>query len=284
MKTSINTGNPVPTAHVTVNKNRVKIYDDKNYYLNNGQTFEIELFNPTTNKIKADIHLDGNKVSGGGLILRPGERIYLERFVDSNNKFLFETYDVDDSEEAMEAISNNGQLQVMFYKETSGFNLNDFGGTYAKTFGGPTVYYNTDTTGNINLSGWHTPHDATYNITSNGDGTYSNATTNFLNTTNVSENVGLTSYSNVNDMVLGDNAKSIETGRTEKGEESNQTFKTVSGEYDSIAFEVVEYKISPVSNKPITKEDVTKVKRYCHECGSKTKVKYKFCPVCGEKL
>jgi hypothetical protein len=262
MKTSINTGNPVPTAHVTVNKNRVKMYDNKNYYLNNGQTFEIELFNPTKSKLKADIYLNQDKVSGGGLILKPGERVYLERFVESNNKFLFETYDVEDTEEVKNAISNNGEVKVYFYPESVTYNH----------------IWNTQTS---NRRAFY--NDNCFTTSTGGTHYLGDITTTTLGCANIGNisNTGAL-YNNAEDMVL--NTSSMETGRVEKGEESNQEFQMVYGDFDNIAMQSVEYKILPLSQKPITKTDVANIKRYCHECGSKTKVKYKFCPVCGEKL
>ena len=51
----------VPTANLTVNKSRIKLYDKQGemptYYLQSGQEFQIELFNPTTDVILAKIQL-----------------------------------------------------------------------------------------------------------------------------------------------------------------------------------------------------------------------------------
>ena len=41
----------VPSAFVTKSKQRVKQHSNQIIYLNNGDEFEIELFNPTTNKV-----------------------------------------------------------------------------------------------------------------------------------------------------------------------------------------------------------------------------------------
>ena len=74
-------------AHITKNRNRSKIYGDT-VYLKTGETFEIELFNPSTTKVLARIEINGKKISEGGIILRPGERVYLERFIETKKKFL----------------------------------------------------------------------------------------------------------------------------------------------------------------------------------------------------
>jgi LEA14-like dessication related protein/rubrerythrin len=271
MKTSINTGNPVPTAHVTVNKNRVKIYEKNNYYLKNGQTFEIELFNPTTGRVKADIYLDGVQISGGGLILKPGERIYLERFIDTNNKFLYETYEVENTEEVSRAIAKNGNLEVKFFRENI---ANYYWNNNFPNWSTNTVYYHTNDNNSFTLGPG--------NFTSN------NTSTNFIDLDMMNNNTTLTNcnavYTSMEDSVNEVNAVNLETGRIERGDASDQEFENTYGNFDTYAFKIIQYKINPVSQQPLTKEALKNVKRYCHECGTKVKVTWKHCPSCGEKL
>lgn len=266
MKNSIKTGNSVPTAHVTVNKNRVKIYENNNYYLTNGQTFEVELYNPTYTKIKAVIELDGHNVTAGGVILKPGQRIYLERFIDSNNKFLYETYEVDDSWETKKAISNNGKVEIKFYMEEVVMNL----GSYQ-----PRIFHYA----NQNPNSFYSTNIGT---TSGNTGDYT------LTTTNVSNHMPLSFMDVDMDTTLNTsmlrNSGMSETGRVEKGEASDQEFIVSNDKFSSYAFETVKYTISPVSKQPITKENITEARRYCHDCGSKTKANHNFCSSCGIKL
>jgi hypothetical protein len=76
-------------------------------------------------------------------------------------------------------------------------------------------------------------------------------------------------------------AAPIETGRIEKGSNSNQSFT-----YDSTTFNTwhswsSEWKILPTSQKPIVQEDL---KVYCTKCGTKRrKPSDKFCPKDGVK-
>ena len=95
-----------PTAHIAVNRNRLKQYGDK-IYLKDKTHFEIELFNPKSIKILAKIYLNGVSISTSGIVIRPGQRVFLERWLDETKKFLFETYEVEDSKEEQEAIANN---------------------------------------------------------------------------------------------------------------------------------------------------------------------------------
>lgn len=107
----------VPTANITVNRNRVKTYGSK-IYLKDGSNYEIELWNPTNTKILASIRIDGKTISEKGIIIKPGERIYLERWIDTPRKFKFSTYEVEDTHEAKEAIKYNGEIVVSFYNES----------------------------------------------------------------------------------------------------------------------------------------------------------------------
>ena len=117
-----NFGTPaVPTANLAVNKSRIKIYnkqgDMPTCYLQKGQEFQIELFNPTTDVVLAKIILNGKAISQGGLVLNPGQRVFLERYLDIAKKFLFDTYEVANTNEVKAAIENNGDFKVEFYRE-----------------------------------------------------------------------------------------------------------------------------------------------------------------------
>ena len=118
----------VPTANIAVNKSRIKLYtknvDMPTYYLEKGQEFQIELFNPTTDVVLAKIILNGTALSQGGLVLNPGQRVFLDRYFDVAKKFLFDTYEVSKSSEVMEAIKNNGDVKIEFYKETKPVEFN----------------------------------------------------------------------------------------------------------------------------------------------------------------
>jgi hypothetical protein len=121
MNNNYGTDTQYPTVNLAVKKSRLKLYDNRSvsptYFLTKGQEFQIELFNPTTFILLAKIKLNGNAISGGGLVIRPGERIFLERFLEENKKFLFDTYQVDNIAAVKKAIAENGDLVVDFYKE-----------------------------------------------------------------------------------------------------------------------------------------------------------------------
>lgn len=78
-------GSVVPQSFITKGKQRLKQHIDT-VYMNNGDEFEIELFNPTQQKVLAKIELNGKSI-GSGIIVRPGERVFLERYLDEARKF-----------------------------------------------------------------------------------------------------------------------------------------------------------------------------------------------------
>lgn len=269
----------MPTANIAVNKSRVKLYNKKGdmptYYLQKGQEFQIELFNPTTEPILAKITLNGNTISQGGLILSPGQRVFLERYLDVAKKFMFDTYEVSNTQEVREAIANNGDFKVQFYRESKPRPRNPIvtlgGINKSRTvFGGPD--YNQgifDYNNIINTGGYvynsTTPINTTF--TTNSDISFVAGS---LSNTSVYDSS--VSYSNNTNEVTLDRlstkkSKTLETGRVEEGSDSDQKFKTVEKSFESFSFYTVEAKLLPVSQKINTAEDI-KVKVYCTNCGA----------------
>jgi hypothetical protein len=276
----------VPTANIAVNKSRVKLYNKKgdlpSYYLQKGQEFQIELFNPTKDTVLAKITLNGNVISQGGLILKPAQRVFLERYLDVAKKFMFDTYEVANTQESIEAIENNGNFKVEFYRESKPMNRIISSGTY-RNFGVTSIHNlntitpisNTFTTTNTAIGGSFTttnsvPTSSFYNCSLNSDYySYNNVALNMVSEPIKTKN-------------LAKKSKSIETGRVEQGSYSDQEFKTVDKDFEFFAFHTVEAKLLPVSQKVNTSEDI-KVKVYCTGCGAKLHKDHKFCGHCGTK-
>jgi len=249
---------PQCTAHITINRNRSKVYGNNSVYLKDGQNFEIELFNPSQIRMLAKITMNGKEISQSGIVLRPGERVYLQRFLDSNNKFVFETYEVENTQESMDAIQSNGLLEVYFYSEVTSFYMGGTAGNY--------VYPSTFTI--------HTgsPYAGNYNF-SVGGGSISNLNNISFAGTTVNTSFCYTESSN---------AASIETGRVEKGDSSDQILESTNGNFSSFVSNSVSYKMLPESHKPV---EISKLRNYCPECRTRIKKDtWKFCPACGEKL
>jgi hypothetical protein len=276
IQTTFNTFPGVPTANVTVNRNRVKNYGNA-VYMKAGTAFEIEIFNPLTNRVMVAIEIDGKLISSTGLVVNPGQRVYLERWIDEPRKFKFSTYDVENSAEAAKAIANNGKIKVSFYEEVNKH--------LYPTFGNPGIIYtNTGSSGQ--------PYYYNYdsgNLTIGSDLNFGGTTTsNFFSSTSlgVKGSMGPSGVPGEAGRMMTTNSvrskSSIETGRTEKGEGSNQGFDSTSGDFNSWPTATIEMQILPESQKPV---EIEKVRSYCTDCGTRVRSSsWKFCPSCGSKF
>jgi len=306
------TGPSKPTAAICINKSRLKVYNqtDPTYYMEKGQEFQIELFNPTTNTVLAKIYLNAKQISQGGLVLRPGERVFLDRYLDVAKRFKFDVYEVSNTSEVQKAIKENGDFKVEFYNESQP----TYFGNPIYTYSGPT--YNQPWNTNIIRSGGSTSlistGNSTYynNTTLNGTSSLTSSLTSSVGNYDSSISRSFASTDGFSNDTLGDisgsldiastssktlrsrsasnpaslkKLKSIETGRVEAGSTSDQKLQTVSKSFDYLPFHSTEYKLLPLSQKINTSEDLN-VKRYCTKCGHKTSKTDKFCASCGNKI
>ena len=253
-----------PEAFVTKGKKRIKQFDGQ-VYLSDGDEYEIELFNPTQEVLLAKIKIDGDYIAGGGIVLRRGERVFLERFLDSPNKFKYSTYVVNgNNTEVQEAIANNGYVEIEFYSE------------YKPTFPNRTIYSGPNYTysnGTVNGNPITFTTTGVANLTS---GTATTSTSTFYNASLTSTNT-----------FAGPNIRSlsnkVETGTTEMGSGSDQTFQHTNKTFNEFSFWNVAWQILPLSQKQYTAEEVGT--NYCGNCGAKRKKSsFKFCPHCGNKF
>lgn len=260
-----------PEARICINKGRIKIYNNLNVYLKDGDEFQLELYNPTSERIVAFIEMNNKKISQRGIVLRPGERAFLDRFIDEPKKFKFETYVVSNTQQNQDAVANNGNIKVSFHTERQ-YNQN-----YTYTISSPTWTINNGT-GN----GW-------YGTTTNSNfatSTYTSTSSAIIGS--ASAFFGAAVANGISDKVYGSaglapqmKKSKLETGEVIKGEKSDQDLKETHGDFNWWASTIIEYKILPISQKMVETKDI---KRYCSECGTKAKENHKFCANCGEKL
>lgn len=246
-------------AKLAINKSLLKEYSNNEYsrivYMKDNSEFQIQLFNPYSYTIGIEIKLNDMSL-GNMLVLKPGERIWLERYLNDNRKFLFSIYEVEDSKEAKKAIANNGNITIKFYKEKISNNwYTNKSYIYTKD-----IWDNDPTLERCTI---------TCNYNDNAQ-------------TLTSVNYCSSSLSPINTSSLATCASTIETGRIERGSHSNQNFSNIDIDFESFPFKTENIKILPYSQKPLYKHDL--VKRYCSNCGRKLNNKYKFCPYCGEKI
>jgi hypothetical protein len=263
---------------VSSDKGRKSIKNGK-VYLKDKEEFQIELFNPLTDCVLADIKLNGNTISQSGLVIRPGERFYLDCFVDDNKKFVFNTYEVEDSQSTKVAISKNGMLEVFFYKE-SVVSLKNWRNRFDRVivekyypihyphyhpywYTTPNVYCGTTTGG---LSGTTTGGYYTNGLSNNIIGTtttntayYSNPNLQPINST-YTTGINISDLGNMATTTTNYSANSIETGRVEKGKKSNQKFEEVDMDFEKFHISSIVLQLLPESVKPFDTKDLKKEK------------------------
>lgn len=268
-------------SFITKNKQRVKtmsgnvqwggefvgdmgLFNGRLAYVEDGVEFEIELYNANPyGRQLVKLEVQGVEFNSG-IVLRPGERIFLERYLDDNSKFKFTTYTVENNDQTKKSTRFNGEIKVSFYNEVlpkpqsinTGFNQNSY-----PILGG----YNPPYLGNVtNIAGQR--------IVGVGMTNMVNSTSNLINQTSLTSNSLFSATPTLD---------SIETGRVEKGDESGQQLITTHGEFEHMACRIDSWTLIPKSKNTIMSEDIVV---YCTECGRKKKQKENYCPKCGNKL
>lgn len=269
-------------AKIAMNKSLLKEYKSSDFervvYLNDDDEFQIQLYNPTTKPIAAKISIDGEYL-GDMLVLRPAERIWLERYLNTSRKFKFSTYEVANSKEAKRITKDNGTIKIEFFEKEErnkpiyilnaqpyikSIDYNDYNGVY---------YCNSAYTNDADLRSLSCSN---ISVSCNDAPTWNTsaaATMDCCASSISTSSVTPTSYSA---------SKTMETGRVEKGSYSDQKFTYVDMDFKSWPFKTEEIHILPLSRKPVTSNDLKK--RYCTNCGRKISPKHKFCPYCGTKV
>lgn len=235
-----------PEVFLRHNKNRLKKYDDK-VYLNSGSEFDIEIYNPSSSRLGILISLNGSFISESKLVIYPGQRIYLDRFINDNNKFLFKTYEVDNNDTLSDIIKNNGDVKILFYKERQIYS-----------------YYN-DRNIVYGGSGFNMNNNVFY-CSTNG-----NTNDNIIGSTTITTSID----------------DKIETGMIEKGSKSDQKFDSVYVDLNFSCSYQCFFKILPMSQKPLETKDLiryclgckTKLKKdwnFCSKCGKSVRSEHEF--------
>lgn len=303
---SVNDGN---LSKLAVGKSLLKEYKTsectRTVYLNDGDEFQIQLFNPETTEIGAEIFIDNEPLSNI-IILNPGERMWLERYTDKAKKFKFKVYTVDGDSKAVEkAIAHNGEIKIKFYRKQQPIVVH--------TYHSPTYIYK-----EVNPYPWTTIYCSNTALNANSvNSISSDININYCSTTtgdagnSVSRampeikcfNASMPSVSSISsgglDFADGSSVawastddnlslsasvdnNLIETGRVGEGSYSDQKFQNVDIDLEYSPFRTEEFKILPFSRKPFTANDARKL--YCPHCGRKLNTKFKFCPYCGERI
>ena len=280
-------GMTLPTCEILVNGQKRKLYGKKKnkVYLHNGDNFQLKLFNPLQERIGAQLRMNGIKVDNDLLVLNPGQEITIERFIGTNRKLTFSTYEIDVSnKEAVKAIEKNGILEVVFWNEkiqtiytaTSISTVNV--GTYPYyttgtsgatiTINGRDITINGPVNGNLRLdsrTSGSSGHKGVSGfsgakgpigkigipVTSDAASIYNN---NISSTINFISSDFETDFYTLSRSVVQPSTK-LETGRIEKGGVSNQYFSSIIFDVGE-EFYKIKFKLLPFSLKPVKKNSM----------------------------
>lgn len=230
-------------AHITIDKDRQKIYDNNIVYLNDSSNFGIELFNGSTEVLTFKFKFNGESESRS-LILYPSQRTWVDASLSDNR--------------------NNGLVEIEVYRESK-FTI----------FNQPNYFWLSNSIGNCWSDSKLTNNSDLFNTYDMSDGSFkynSQTTTSpfVINPTNQ------TTPNNKHN-----------TGRVEKGEVSkeNKYSTTKVSVNNEILVKKFTFQLKPMSDKPMSVNDINKQKKFCTECGRKViKKGFKFCPECGSKI
>lgn len=242
---------------ITTKKSRIKVYNNNICYLKPGQQFEIQFNNNTDCYYLAMISLNGKEISKMGLVIRPYEHTYLDRYIDENCRFLFSNIRVSKSNE--HNVGNLGQIKVVFYKqivkklETYKLKTYPYWDYYPKYYVGDFPEYNLTTTDST----------SEYIYCSYNNCLDSNTSVNYLN-------------NSMNNIIKKDS--NIIKGIIQRGDQSSTQFEQSHEQFkDCPQFQII-YKLQPIQNKTI--DNIT---YYCNNCGRRIRQSENFCPKCGNK-
>lgn len=297
----------VPYAWIvnSTDQGRKSIKKGNLVYLQDNTEFKIELFNPLKENVLADIKINSNSISRRGLVLRPGQRFYLDCYLEDRKKFVFKTYCIDNTEEAKEAIQNNGIVEVFFYKEDvvqfnnwnnnwnrNSLTINPYNWNYGCTTNTGGYANNTLTNGDYGIFGGAKYDSSTTNCSdifmSNSSTQINNTMGGSLKDSSDTKNLfqkKIIKSVDINHLSLGlgnstrSLSDTIETGRIEKGQVSEQKFEEIDLNFQSWTISRIKYQLLPESQKPIETEelkpqpastdfyDVLKKLSELHDCG-----------------
>ena len=244
------------------NKGKVLREFKDHVYIPFNSEYEISLKNLNTRRVCVHIEIDGTKVTGDGLVIRAGQSIDLERFIDNGNleqgnKFKF--------------IERNAKVE-----KTRGIGVED--GLIRIEF---------EFEKELPQNNWGVLR---------GAGTQTDAiATTWLSNTNyggdiISKGTNISLSSNVAASASSDNTFSFceprqnDVGITVKGSISDQKFYTTSFIGDGVKEVMVLKLLGETDNGKVNEPITVKAKPKCTTCNHQNKATAKFCSECGTGL
>ena len=243
-------------AAIKVNGKILREFGDT-VYLPFGSEYEIRLKNINTSRTKVTIEIDGENVTGGGLILNPYETVDLERFIRNGNlsegnrfKFIERTNKIENYrgiklEDGLITIRYEFEITLPLFVQKTTIPINYY-------VGGGGGRYTSNIRSGLNASLAKSVSDINTNST-------------------LSASVALS----VN-----------ETGITVEGSKSNQKFNTTLWNGSIGGTKILNIKMlgETEENKKVREPITVKTKLECKTCGTVNPATSNFCSECGTSL
>ena len=260
-----------------INKGHVLPEEDRRVRLPYNSEFKTRLINKHSYDSGCDLIINGEKIAR--FLISAGESVNVERFLDGNlssgKRFTFVSMKDERVKNTIDI--ENGLIEAHFYKVkpktiSIDWNIpfiphNPSIPEYPKYPQSQYYYCNTsDGTANNNYDEYITDIKSNNKESSKAEGSLPH------------EKAKKASSFRTDPLSLYDsqvNFRSSHEGVTVRDKESNQKFDSITGlEYESICT-IIKIKL--------IEGDLTKLKRYCSNCGKKRKHSYNYCSNCGEK-
>lgn len=269
-------------------------------YLKNGQEFQIFLKNYRGIPVMVELTING-ETEKETIILDPGERLFLERYLSTNNKFKFNTYKI--SNNVKKLIENNvkelGVITARVYSLQSVYSDTPVTSTTI-----PKVQYIVDYFRQPVFNGYRSfqtfNNEQFMGTRSNISGYVSSSYTscnNMASSLNNNEFQTYTSYCVNEDVESEKNSQNLakeklqevntqtEFGAIERGNYSDQKFEGCPDFKKGMFLESYTIHIYPISAQS-SEEKSNRIEGaiYCSVCGRKQKHGQKYCPADGTKF
>jgi hypothetical protein len=279
-------GNKLAAA-IKVNGKVLREFKDT-VYIPFGAEYTILIKNLNTVQAVVNVFIDGDNVVPGGLVIRPGQEVDLERSIKNGNltdgnrfKFIERTENIENGPRGIKLEDGLIRIEHQFEIPRPIFNIADI---------------------NCSASTWPTYGNDRFSVTASG-ATYSTNVGGMMRGVDYSKGEATKSAAskaiNTSLQSMGISASIGEvhdgqatmdsycdTGITVPGSHSTQKFQTATiGALDPTKHSIVVKLLGDLGdNKPVTKAVTVKHKQECVTCGKLNKATSKFCTECGTAL
>lgn len=263
-------------------------------YLKNGQQFQIFLKNFRGIPVMVELTING-ETQEETIILDPQERIFLERYLSSNNKFKFNTYELSAGlKKLIESKVELGVITARVYAVESVYSDRDVKitntpkvqhvvdwSTMPSYYGGVAQFSTTELT---NLYTAVAPIIGTTSASRYETKTNNKNGSNFVGYSYVKDHSN--ADMELSDQILQEVSARAEIGVIEKGAYSDQKFEGCPDFRKGRLLDAYTIHVYPVSIQASEEKKSSKIEGaiYCSVCGRKQKKGQLFCPADGTKF